>query len=306
MILAEMTPLNSRRSSAAHTDTPAKINLTLDILGRRPDGYHELRSLVIGVDLRDTLRVELAPGSGPTIDCESVELCSQGNLALQAAVRLARYLDRPADVHLQLVKRIPLGGGLGGGSSDAAAALRLCNQLWGAGLEEEQLARLGAELGSDVPLFFHLPSAIMTGRGDRVVAAPIQWRGWVLLLLPDLRTSTADVYRAWKPADSGGLSQDTSGQLVQCRTAAELSGLLSNHLEPAVFRVEPRLRELRDAVNASCGGPVRVSGSGASMYLLFDDPQSAAAAAAKVHAAIPPLKTVVAGAPVGGRSIDHM
>jgi 4-diphosphocytidyl-2C-methyl-D-erythritol kinase len=118
-------------------------------------------------------------------------------------------------------------------------------------------------------------------------------------VLPGIHVGTADVYRAWKKEDVGRFPSGADAELVTCHTAAEMSSLLSNQLEPAVFRVAPQLHQLRDAVQQLLTAPVRVSGSGSSMYVLFDDPQQAAAAAAKVQAQLPHIKTVAARAPVG-------
>jgi 4-diphosphocytidyl-2-C-methyl-D-erythritol kinase len=298
MILAEMTPADLRPANAVRTNPPAKVNLTLEVFRRRPDGYHELRSVVVGVGLRDSLRVESSLGADASILCDLEELCNDGNLAVRAAKKLAAHLNRPADVTMRLEKRIPLGGGLGGGSSDAAAALRLCNELWEARLTAAELARLGAELGSDVPLFFHLPSALVTGRGEIVTPVSMHWRGWALLLLPKTQTVTAEVYAAWKPQDHVLSRRRMEDDLRTCSRASELMELLYNELEPAVFRAYPGLRKIHDTLTQELG-PVRVSGSGSSMYLLFDDPESAVAAAAKVEANALHVRTVVVEAPVG-------
>lgn len=299
MILAEMKPTGARSSFGLSTETPAKINLTLDVRGRRPDGYHELRSLVIGVNLRDCVTVTSTPGDGPSITCNLVELEVQSNLAVRAVRALGEFLGRCAEVRIELLKRIPIGAGLGGGSSDAAAVLRICNQLWDARLDGTALSRIGAKLGSDVPLFFSLPSALLVGRGETVVPAPMLWNGWALLLLPDIQVSTAEVYRAWQPADATRFPSGADAELIKCRTAREMQELLSNQLEPAAFREFPQLRDLHNAAQDCAGGPVRISGSGSSMFMLFDDPQAADFAAARIRAMLPHVRTVVAQVPAG-------
>ncbi len=124
--------------------SPAKLNLTLEVLGPRDDGFHEIRSLVVGVDLCDRVRCCASPGSGVTIECNEATLQGDDNLACRAANKLAHRLQRRPAVRIELEKRIPVAAGLGGGSSNAATALRLCNELWAGGLGPEELASIGA------------------------------------------------------------------------------------------------------------------------------------------------------------------
>ncbi|MGD8451332.1 MAG: hypothetical protein PVJ57_05885 [Phycisphaerae bacterium] len=147
--------------------SPAKINLTLRVVGLRPDGFHEIESLVARVSLHDTITAHPAPDGRRTLSCDDPSLpTDRGNLALRAADELARATGSDFGVHLELAKRIPAGAGLGGGSSNAATTLALLNDLWSLGVAD--LARIGAALGSDVPLFFHSPLCILRGRGDQI------------------------------------------------------------------------------------------------------------------------------------------
>ncbi len=288
----------SRRAGAA-ADAPAKINLTLEVLGRRPDGYHDLRSLVIGVDLSDRVSCRITPQSGVVLHCNDPALCNDDNLAVQAARTLAHRCAREPSVSIDLRKRIPVGAGLGGGSSDAATTLRLCNELWQTDLNDRELAALGAEIGSDVPLFFSLPAAFMEGRGELVSPVTPRWSGWVLLVYPGLSISTGEVYRAWRREDSERFSSTALSALVEASTAAELSSLLSNHLEPAVFRVCPALYTLRDELVSLGLTSIRVTGSGSAMYSLFDDQEPAVRAADEIAQRLTHVTTTVAAAPVG-------
>lgn len=161
--------LDRTEKTAVLTTHPcAKVNLTLAVTGKRDDGYHELRSLVVGVDLRDSLTAEPVAESQITLRCSDPTLGGEANLAWKAAAALAARAGGPVGARVALTKRVPTGGGLGGGSSDAAAALRLCNRLWSLDLGVRELAAIGAEIGSDVPLFFGLPAAVMAGRGEIV------------------------------------------------------------------------------------------------------------------------------------------
>ena len=232
----------------AHTvaaDAPAKINLTLGIKGRRRDGYHELRSLVIGVGLCDRLQWTKAATADWSLRCSDPALEGPSNLVERAAQRLAAQAGRVAAGRLSLTKRIPVGGGMGGGSSDAAAALRLLNEAWRTGLAPAALAALGAELGSDVPLFFDLPAAVITGRGEQVEPVQLAWRGWVLLIPVGELVSTAEVYAAWQPADrTKPADAELEREVCQATSAQALGPLLYNDLEAAVFEWPPPWRGL--------------------------------------------------------------
>jgi len=278
---------------------PAKVNLTLQILGRRSDGFHDLRSLAIGVGLYDELRVERGQSGGITINCSESSLQTPDNLAVRAARRLAAHVAHSTAMRISLEKSIPPGAGLGGGSSDAAAALRACQALLGSNLSREELAAIGAEIGSDVPLFFYLPSAVITGRGEHVAPTPLAWRGWVLLVLPPVASSTAAVYGARAESDSHADSPVAVQEICRCRSADEIAERSFNELEPALFRIAPQLGDLFESLALLDIGRPRVSGSGSAMYMLFDDPQAAARAASIVQDRITHVKALVAPAPVG-------
>lgn len=306
---------DASRRGGVRADAPAKINLTLEVLGRRDDGYHELRSLVIGVGLTDRVRCQSSPEPGISCYCDDPALnhgdpsavsgsavnCSgpNRNLAVRAARTLAHRCGREPDLRIDLQKRIPIGAGLGGGSSDAATTLRLCGSLWRTGLDDTQLAAIGAELGADVPLFFAMPSAVIEGRGERVSPVRLRWSGWVLLVCPPIPVSTAEVYRAFRPDDSDGFPSGTDRDILHAASAAELSPLLTNHLEEAVFRVCPTLSELRDELTSLGFTSIRVTGSGSAFYCLFDDPEPAHRASSKIQERWSRVTTVAAAAPVG-------
>lgn len=291
----------STTASAARlrTSAPAKINLTLDVLGKRPDGYHELCSLVIGIGLADELEAEIRSAPGVDLQCDDPSLNGKRNLAYRAAAAMAGACSTNQGVRLTLRKRIPVGAGLGGGSSDAAAALRLCRGLWRADVGDEQLSAMGAALGSDVPLFFSLPSAVIRGRGEQVEPVVPRWHGWVLLVFAGQLVPTAEVYAAWRSSDAENRPKGMAKAAAEATSAAALSRLLSNHLEPAIFRVAPRVgRVFSELINLGFDA-VRVSGAGSALYLLYDDEEDARQAAKRVGNAIPDVITSVVPAPVG-------
>ena len=192
------------RPTALQTEAPAKINLTLSVLGKRGDGFHEIRSLVIGVGLSDALTCTPRAQSGLLLSCSDPKLENDHNLAMIAGRAVATKCDPEMGATLHIDKRIPQAAGLGGGSSNAAAALRLCNRAWGARLSDDQLSAIGAGIGSDVPLFFSLPAAVVTGRGEIVQTVSMRWTGWVVLVHTGLCVPTADVYRAWSADEHQG------------------------------------------------------------------------------------------------------
>ena len=289
----------SGRADAATADACAKINLTLDVLARRDDGYHELRSLVIGIDLRDSIRCSVTTEPELVLQCSDPSLSGTSNLAARAVGELARHCGRDPALRIELQKRIPVGGGLGGGSSDAATTLRICNHLWGAGLGRTDLSRIGARLGSDVPLFFSLPSAVMTGRGEHVEPVPLIWSGWVLLALAGPVVPTVEVYQAWRKSDTAGLPEGRDSAACQASTAEELNALLTNHLEPAVFRVSPTVARVYDQLQRSAPGPWRVSGAGSALFRLFDEKETAINLARVIEHLGIGVTTTVVGAPMG-------
>jgi len=273
--MTSAVPADGSRVSVATLDAPAKINLTLQVLGRRPDGYHNIHSLVIGVELQDRVTCRHSPGGGVEITCSIPELAIPSNLAAKAAVRLASHLGQPCDVQLDIEKAIPVGSGMGGGSSDAAAALRLCNELWNGELGSDELARIGAEVGSDVPLFFALPSAVISGRGEVVRPISLNWSGWILLVFAGIPVSTAEVYRRWRADDCRASSSEWIQAAERATTATELMELSSNDLAPAIFRVAPQVKIAHDRVERETGAAFGITGAGSTLFRLFDDRQAA-------------------------------
>ena len=279
-------------------DACAKINLTLEVLGRRADGYHDIRSLAVGIDLRDGIRISPTDAASVSITCDEASLCSPDNLASQAASLMASRFDIRPGLHVEVTKRIPIGAGLGGGSADAAATIQLCNELYDLGLGPDELAALGAEIGSDVPLFFHLPCAVVRGRGEIVEATDLRWSGWVLLVHVQEVVPTIDVYRHWQASDKDRLLDVDLTAVRTAETADELNALLTNHLEPAVFRVASKVGRIHADLQRRGHGPLRVSGAGSILYKLFDNQQAANEAAARVVQEGFGITTMVVAAPV--------
>lgn len=262
---------------------PAKLNLTLQVGPRRDDGYHGLVSLVALVDFCDTVTVSTHEAREFTAWCSNMNVPTGGrNLAIQAARALAEHSGHAGGAHLAIDKRIPVGAGLGGGSTNAAATLGLLNELWGLRYADAQLADLGATLGSDVPLFFHGPLSVMRGRGERV--APLEQRidAWALLVLPPFGCDTKTVYAAFDELPAPPAHPEPESLLTSESGAALMSGLF-NDLQPAAMRSHPALAELGRRLAETLDGPAQLTGSGSAWFRLYDDDGEAKAAAEKVR-----------------------
>lgn len=249
---------------------PAKINLFLHVVGRRDDGYHLLQTVFRFLDYGDILRCEPRHDERIVLATVLPGVAAEGNLIVRAAEALHRATGARAGVTLHLDKRLPLGGGLGGGSSDAATTLIALNQLWRTGLDAQQLQQIGLALGADVPIFIHGHSAFAEGVGERFtdVAPP---SAWYLVLIPPVAVPTATIFNA------PGLCRDTS----PIAAADWQPGFGHNDLEAVACALYPEV-----AVHLAWlrqWGDARMSGSGACCFVEFCDE----AAARVAHAALP-------------------
>jgi len=242
-------------SSAIELAAPATLNLFLEILGRRPDGYHELDSVFAEIDLHDTVRVEPSPALSLTVEGLPAPAGPE-NLAWRAA----EALGVPARIHL--VKRIPQGAGLGGGSSDAAAVLRGL----GRGLPPERLHGIARSLGADVPFFLTGGTARCRGVGDLV--EPLEGGGGreFLLLLPDLHVSTAAVYAAGEPLLTGRRHKSTVFAQRYLHQAGRHGVPYFNRLQGAAESLVPELLEVREEAEGMFGVTFTMSGSGSAYF----------------------------------------
>lgn len=277
----------------------AKVNLTLSVLGPRGDGFHELDSLVMAVDLHDSLVATDTNDGVISIQCDNSSLESSDNLVVRAARLLQREYAVSHGVAFELNKSIPVGGGMGGGSSDAACALRLCDEIWSLGLSSDRLSRHAEALGSDVPLFFSLPSAVITGRGECVEPVRLSWSGWVVLATTETTVSTHDVYRAWSESPTRNDRESRQSVLFQMSCADAIMELTYNDLEPAVFQLAPEVYSAFHAIDRLNVGAFRVSGAGSTLFRLYDEEAAARSAARIIEGEISNLTTRVVAAPVG-------
>ena len=262
---------------------PAKINLCLEIIGKREDSYHDIRSVMQTVDLHDILTFAPAEGGALTLECDdpALEADVEGNLVLKAArlLRSAAGLEGKVGAHITLRKRIPLSAGLGGGSSDAAATLLGLRDLWRIKPGTVDLLDLAEQLGSDVPFFLEGKTALVEGRGEIVTRIPSPPPGWVVLVCPryDLADKTKKLY-------SSLTSMDMSEGIVTHRLIAALvaghfpdSSLLYNAFERVAYEVFEGLERVRQKVTHAAQRDVHLSGSGPTLYVLYPGSQERSA-----------------------------
>jgi 4-diphosphocytidyl-2-C-methyl-D-erythritol kinase len=277
-----------RAGDALVVEAPAKVNLTLHVVGRRADGYHLLDSLVAFVACGDTLTLCPAPALSLEVDGPmAAALAAEGdNIVLRAARALADFAGMPPNVAIRLTKRLPVASGIGGGSSDAAAALRALRALWGLEIADGELARLGLSLGADVPVCVRARPAAMSGVGEVLAAAPALPECWLALVNPGVPLATPAVFKA----RTGGFSQAmplTEAPADARALAAELAKR-GNDLEAAAMSLAPGIAVALDDLRAAPGCLLaRMSGSGATCFGLFASAAEAEGAARAVAARRP-------------------
>lgn len=245
---------------------PAKINLFLHVTGRRADGYHELQTVFRLLDFHDTLRIRVTADGDITRISGNPLVAAEDDLVIRAARLLQQHTQCRLGAEISVEKRIPMGGGLGGGSSDAATTLLALNHLWQLGLDRNALQQLGIKLGADVPVFIFGQDAWAEGIGEKLQPVSLEPRHY-LVITPDVHISTAEIFggreltRNTNPTTIAAFSREAnSGRLY--------NGMLHNDLELVVFEKYPAV--------AACSkwlsnfAPARMSGSGASVFAEFD------------------------------------
>ncbi len=247
---------------------PAKINLTLDVLYKRNDGYHELEMVMTTIDLAD--RIDLHPLPDDVILLESSSgLVPQDerNLAYLAAKMLKEKLGIKKGVSIYISKQIPVAGGLAGGSSDAAATLRGLNKLWGLGLSLKELAKIGAEIGSDVPFCVYSNTAIARGRGEILTPLPPPPPCWIVLAKPVHGVSTADVFRQIRVNEIK--LRPSTEKMVEAIKQGDydaMTKLLVNVIEPITMKMHPEVKKIKEKMIQFGADGVLMSGSGPTVF----------------------------------------
>lgn len=278
----------------------AKVNLFLRVLSREEDGYHGIETLLCLISLADTLAAERREGRGVTIDATGPDLGPAAeNLAVRAANLVLDSTSHRFGIHLTLTKRIPVRAGLGGGSSDAAAALHAANQLAGNAIPRHELLQLGARIGSDVPFFCSgAPLALAWNRGERMLRLPPLPAAPALLLTPPIPVSTADAY-GW--VDGARQSAGRRGSLALDLDAlsgwGDIARMAGNDFESAVFGKQAAIRAAFEALAGTRPLLCRMSGSGSTLFAVYRSPrdrEDAMMMLGKKHGTLTPVETVAA------------
>jgi 4-diphosphocytidyl-2-C-methyl-D-erythritol kinase len=287
-------------AQAVRVQAPAKLNLFLRVLTRDTDGYHGLETLFCLVDLADELVAERRDGSGATVEVEGADVgAPEENLALRAAHLVLDATGRRFAVHLRLTKRIPVQAGLGGGSSDAAAALVLVNELAGRAVPRHELLQLAARLGSDVPFFLTgAPLALGWNRGERLLVLPPLPSAPVLLLVPPIPVPTAEAF-GWLAAarQSMGRRGAVALDLDALSTWGDIGRMAGNDFESPVFGRHPEIRAAFEALVGTRPLVCRMSGSGSAFFAVYRsvrDRDDAAMMLGRKHGRVVPATTLAA------------
>jgi len=250
---------------------PAKLNLLLHVVGRRADGYHELQTVFQFLTVSDWLYFDVHQQTGIELVGEPAGVPANADLCVRAATLLRDATSSQAGVTIYNDKRLPLGGGLGGGSSDAATTLLVLNRLWGLDLPSDELARLGLSLGADVPVFVHGRAAWAEGVGE-ILTPVTPPEAWYLVLVPPVSISTAAIF------SDPGLTRDTP----RTKIPDLLSGVGQNDCEAVVRCRHPEVAAALDWLNGFSAA--RLTGTGACVFAAFDTQADAQAVAAQLPA----------------------
>ncbi len=254
-------------------ESRAKINLSLFVLGKRPDGYHTIESVMQTVDFGDRVTIELADAPGIQLETNRPDLpAGEGNIAYRAAALLQKTFDLHHGFFIHLDKRIPVAAGLAGGSGNAAAVLQGINQLCGLGLSDKELAALGLTLGADVPFCLYGRPALATGIGERLTPVAGLSDCYIVLTNPGVSVSTALIYQV---LDSGNLpAAGHTDRLVKALEQGcmnEAFAEMKNVMEPAAIQYCPAIAVLLDRLRSSGAAHAMMSGSGATCFGVFPD-----------------------------------
>ncbi len=279
--------MTGRRAASVPTrvvvGAPAKINLSLSVLGRRPDGYHDVQTVLQSIALCDTVTIRLRRGPlvvrsrSPWVPRDSANLIWPAACGLWVALGRA---GRPRDVAISVSKTIPAAAGLGGASSDAAAALRGLSSLWAPRSSRSLLERVAATIGSDVPFFLRGGTVAATGRGERLRSLRPLAPCWVVVAVPRIGVSTASAYGWWDGAEA--VMSDRPGLPRGWRSHLEM---LRNDLEPVVTRRYPALRAVIAGLRGAGAVHAAMTGSGSAVFGLYRRRVNASAARTAVRRA---------------------
>jgi 4-diphosphocytidyl-2-C-methyl-D-erythritol kinase len=247
---------------------PAKVNLRLNIQGKRSDGYHEIKTWIYPISLADELHIERVKRAQITISSASPGLpLGEENLAYRAAALFIKERGLAGGVRIEIVKHIPLAAGLGGGSSDAAAVLKAANILWRQNIPTEGLMEMGGQIGADCPFFIAGKAAIMWRKGERVLSYLPPLKAWLVLINPGIPLSTKQVYeqRKWGLTKQGGETKIS----MPPQDLEKMGKFLRNDLERSAIELLPIIATLKERLREAGAKGVSMTGSGPTVFGLF-------------------------------------
>ena len=253
---------------------PAKINLSLLIAGKRPDGFHEIETLMAKVNLYDELLFEPGKSSRIELVCKGryPVPAGQDNLVYSACQMLLSRAHLKSGLRVTLTKNIPAGAGLGGGSSDAAAALIGLNKFAKTGFSQQRLSEMAAELGSDVAFFIGGPLAYCTGRGEKIKKNKEKYLFLAILILPNVSSSTKSVYSNYRHnKDIYRPLKEAIDELIEKKKVDLIAKMCANMLEDSCFSIHHRIGQLKTEIEKLGVAPVCLSGSGSAMFHIIED-----------------------------------
>ncbi|MCP4253029.1 MAG: 4-(cytidine 5'-diphospho)-2-C-methyl-D-erythritol kinase [Candidatus Scalindua sp.] len=276
--------MNNHNKNIMSLKANAKVNLFLEILGKRDDGYHEIETIMQEIDLADDLQFEEIH-EGIKLESNNKNIpTNQDNLVCKAANLILEECGIRKGVLIKLEKNIPVGAGLGGGSSDAAATLKALNSLWKVGLNDEELMEFAAKLGSDIPFFINGKTSLCSGRGEMISPVEVRGRMDYLILFPRIHISTETIYKNLK-IDLTRKRKDVSFFLdaLKHSEVIGISKLLFNRLEEVIFATYPDLLQVKSSLETFgfCG--LSISGSGSAFFGLCNDRHQAEVIKSKVE-----------------------
>lgn len=286
----------------------AKINLTLDVLRKRPDGYHEVEMIMQSVDLSDSVILQEAPeGVIVTTDHPLLSI-GESNIAYKAAHLLMGKFGIKKGIKIHIAKRIPVAAGLAGGSTDAAAVLKGLNRIWGLGLSTQELAGLGAQIGSDVPFCVHGGTALAKGRGEILTSLPGVSEMWLVLVKPALEVSTAEVYKNYDQVKvERHPDTEAAVKAIYNRDTANLLNNLVNVLESVTLSMYPEVSRVKKVMKAEGISSVLMSGSGPTVFGIVESRAVAEQQAGALEQRLPDMFiTVTKTSSVGQQEFDGM
>jgi 4-diphosphocytidyl-2-C-methyl-D-erythritol kinase len=250
-----------------YVKAPAKINLTLDVLHKRPDGFHEVEMIMTTVDLADRIGLDSRDdGVIQIISADRYVPDDQRNLAYQAAKLLKDIYHVQAGVTIVLEKKIPVAAGLAGGSSDAAATLKGLNRLWNLQLTTDQLAEHGAKIGSDVSFCVYGGTALATGRGEKIQELPSPPNCWIILAKPSIGVSTADVYGGLKVDEVNHPNTKEMVRAIKEKNYELMCNTMGNALESVTLKLYPEVSMIKEQMMKFGADAVLMSGSGPTVF----------------------------------------